>query len=25
VEDYTKKRGIGIEEAERWLSPALNY
>lgn len=25
VEDYTKKRGIDIEEAERWLSPALNY
>jgi 5-methyltetrahydrofolate--homocysteine methyltransferase len=25
VEDYTKKRGIAIEEAERWLSPALNY
>ena len=25
VEDYTKKRGMGIEEAERWLSPALNY
>jgi hypothetical protein len=25
VEDYIKKRGIGIEEAERWLSPALNY
>ncbi len=25
VEDYTKKRGIEIEEAERWLSPALNY
>jgi 5-methyltetrahydrofolate--homocysteine methyltransferase len=25
VEDYTKKRGISIEETERWLSPALNY
>ncbi|MCP9756874.1 methionine synthase [Lacihabitans sp. CCS-44] len=25
VEDYTKKRGVSIEEAERWLSPALNY
>ena len=25
VEDYSKKRGIGMEETERWLSPALNY
>ncbi len=25
VEDYAKRRGIEIEEAEKWLSPALNY
>lgn len=25
VEDYAKRKGVPIEEAERWLSPALNY
>lgn len=25
IEDYVQKRGVSIEEAERWLSPALNY
>jgi 5-methyltetrahydrofolate--homocysteine methyltransferase len=24
LEDYARRRGISIEEAERWLSPALN-
>ncbi len=25
IEDYVQKRGVSLEEAERWLSPALNY
>ena len=25
VEDYAKRKGISLEEAERWLSPNLNY
>ena len=25
VEDYAKRKGITIEEAETWLSPNLNY
>ncbi|NVK26454.1 MAG: methionine synthase [Flavobacteriia bacterium] len=25
VEDYAQRRGISIEEAERWLGPTLNY
>ena len=25
VEDYATKRNISIEEAEKWLNPALNY
>jgi len=25
VEDYATRKGIPFEEAERWLSPALNY
>ncbi len=25
VEDYAKRKGISIEEAEKWLSPILNY
>lgn len=25
VEDYAKRKGFSIEEAERWLSPVLNY
>ena len=25
VEDYAKRRGISVEEAEKWLSPSLNY
>ncbi len=24
LEDYAKRRGISVEQAERWLSPALN-
>jgi hypothetical protein len=23
--DYHKRKGISLEEAERWLSPILNY
>lgn len=25
VEDYSKRKGMSIEEAEKWLSPVLNY
>ncbi len=25
VEDYAKRRGIGVEAAERWLAPNLSY
>ena len=25
VEDYASRKGITLEEAERWLAPALNY
>ncbi|MDX1942892.1 MAG: methionine synthase [Saprospiraceae bacterium] len=25
VEDYAERKGMNIEETERWLSPALNY
>ena len=25
VEDYAKRKGISVEEAERWLAPVLNY
>lgn len=25
VEDYAKRKGISLEEAEKWLSPALSY
>jgi 5-methyltetrahydrofolate--homocysteine methyltransferase len=25
VEDYAKRKGWGLEEAERWLAPALSY
>lgn len=25
VEDYAKRKGMSLEEAERWLSPNLNY
>ena len=25
VLDYTEKRGVSIDEAEKWLSPTLNY
>jgi 5-methyltetrahydrofolate--homocysteine methyltransferase len=25
VESYAKRKGISIEEAEKWLSPNLNY
>ncbi len=25
VEDYARRKGISIQEAERWLSPVLNY
>ncbi|SOE23966.1 methionine synthase (B12-dependent) [Spirosomataceae bacterium TFI 002] len=25
VEDYVKRKGIEMEEAEKWLSPTLNY
>jgi len=24
LEDYANRRGISLEQAERWLSPALN-
>ncbi len=25
VEDYAKRKGLSLKDAERWLSPALNY
>ena len=25
VEDYARRKGWSIEEAERWLAPVLNY
>ncbi|MEO0339357.1 MAG: methionine synthase, partial [Bacteroidota bacterium] len=25
VEDYAKRKGMSVEEAERWLAPVLNY
>lgn len=25
VEDYARRKGMGVEEAERWLAPILNY
>lgn len=25
VEDYALRKGMGVEEAERWLAPVLNY
>ena len=25
VEDYAKRKGWSVEEAERWLAPILNY
>jgi len=25
IEEYVKVRGVSVEEAERWLSPVLNY
>lgn len=25
VEDYAERKGMGLEEAERWLAPVLNY
>lgn len=25
VEDYAKRKGMGITEVERWLGPVLNY
>jgi 5-methyltetrahydrofolate--homocysteine methyltransferase len=25
VEDYAKRKGISVDEAERWLAPVLNY
>jgi len=25
VEDYARRKGWSIREAERWLSPILNY
>jgi 5-methyltetrahydrofolate--homocysteine methyltransferase len=25
VEDYAKRKGFSVSEAERWLSPVLNY
>ena len=25
VEDYARRRGMSVEEVERWLSPVLNY
>jgi 5-methyltetrahydrofolate--homocysteine methyltransferase len=25
VADYARRKGIGIEEAERWLAPNLGY
>jgi 5-methyltetrahydrofolate--homocysteine methyltransferase len=25
VEDYAERKDFGLEEAERWLAPVLNY
>jgi 5-methyltetrahydrofolate--homocysteine methyltransferase len=25
VEDYARRKGMSVEEAERWLAPILNY
>ena len=25
LEDYANRKGMGIEEAEKWLAPTLNY
>ncbi|NQU57136.1 MAG: hypothetical protein HQ513_07865, partial [Rhodospirillales bacterium] len=25
VEDYAKRKGVTLEEAERWLAPSLDY
>ena len=25
VENYAERKGMGIEAAERWLAPSLNY
>ncbi len=25
VEDYAARKGMSVEEAERWLAPVLNY
>ena len=25
VEDYARRKGVAVEEAERWLSPILGY
>jgi 5-methyltetrahydrofolate--homocysteine methyltransferase len=25
VEDYAERKGMGVEQAERWLAPVLNY
>ena len=25
IQEYVKVRGVSVEEAERWLSPVLNY
>jgi hypothetical protein len=25
IEDYAERKGFGLEEAERWLAPVLNY
>ena len=25
VDDYAKRKGLALEEAERWLAPILNY
>ncbi|MGB1299567.1 MAG: vitamin B12 dependent-methionine synthase activation domain-containing protein, partial [Psychrobium sp.] len=25
VEDYAKRKGMSLQEAERWLSPNLSY
>ncbi|NTV93484.1 MAG: hypothetical protein HGA72_09585, partial [Chlorobiaceae bacterium] len=25
VEDYAERKGMSVEQAEKWLAPALNY
>ena len=25
VEDYARRKGMSVEEVERWLAPVLNY